>query len=89
MLTFSDPGLPGSPTAHPRRAGLLHIFAGRSSTSDGAGERLPQGTDFRAVRNRYDKRQQWVFADREGRGIHGDQSVAAFCNVEKSFAEKL
>src|SRR5438105_9504020 len=35
------PGLPGPPTAHPRRAGLLHIFAGRSSTVGGAGQCSP------------------------------------------------
>ena len=35
------PGLPGPPTAHPRRAGLLHIFAGRSSTVGGADQCSP------------------------------------------------
>jgi len=56
MLTLSDPGLYGPPTAHPRRAGLLHIFAGRSSTSGGADEWDPHGIDFRAALNGYDKR---------------------------------
>src|ERR1700730_6603689 len=86
MLTLSDPGLHGPPTAHPRRAGLLHIFAGRSSTI-ARRRRDPNATshgiDFRAALKGYDKRQEWLFGDYEGRSFRLPPKALAAQVIER------